>query len=117
MVWHSYQKYNFLLILVSSVSTFSMASLLAKFRIDYSDLKMIPNIIKKPQEETQNFYNSLIKDLIVSDECNQEKENRRKFLEQKHIILESHLFFIWNDCTSFITTMEFHEISVFTAAK
>ncbi|XP_018915712.2 bumetanide-sensitive sodium-(potassium)-chloride cotransporter [Bemisia tabaci] len=66
----------------------NMASLLAKFRIDYSDLKMIPNIIKKPQEETQNFYNSLIKDLIVSDECNQEKENRLTISESELLAMK-----------------------------
>jgi solute carrier family 12 sodium/potassium/chloride transporter 2 len=37
-----------------------MASLLAKFRIDYSDLKVIPNITKKPHESTVSFFESLI---------------------------------------------------------
>jgi hypothetical protein len=39
---------------------FSMASLLAKFRIDYSDLKVIPDITKKPRESTVSFFESLI---------------------------------------------------------
>jgi hypothetical protein len=38
----------------------SMASLLAKFRIDYSDLKVIPDITKKPLETTVSFFESLI---------------------------------------------------------
>jgi solute carrier family 12 sodium/potassium/chloride transporter 2 len=38
----------------------SMASLLAKFRIDYSDLKVIPDITKKPRETTVSFFESLI---------------------------------------------------------
>lgn len=40
----------------------SMASLLAKFRIDYSDLKLLPDITKKPKEETVKFFGDLIKD-------------------------------------------------------
>lgn len=40
----------------------SMASLLAKFRIDYSDLKLLPDITKKPKEETVQFFEDLIKD-------------------------------------------------------
>ncbi|XP_021936580.1 solute carrier family 12 member 1 isoform X2 [Zootermopsis nevadensis] len=38
----------------------SMASLLAKFRIDYSDLMVIPDITKKPLETTVSFFESLI---------------------------------------------------------
>jgi hypothetical protein len=38
----------------------SMASLLAKFRIDYSDLKVIPDITKKPRDSTVSFFESLI---------------------------------------------------------
>ncbi|EEB11531.1 conserved hypothetical protein [Pediculus humanus corporis] len=34
----------------------SMASLLAKFRIDYSDLTVIPDVTKKPQEKTVAFF-------------------------------------------------------------
>lgn len=37
-----------------------MASLLAKFRIDYSDLKVIPDITKKPRESSVSFFESLI---------------------------------------------------------
>lgn len=40
----------------------SMASLLAKFRIDYSDLKLLPDITKRPQDETTNYFENLIKD-------------------------------------------------------
>nr|CAI5860667.1 unnamed protein product [Callosobruchus analis] len=40
----------------------NMASLLAKFRIDYTDLQVIPDIMAKPQEETQRFFESLIAD-------------------------------------------------------
>lgn len=46
----------------------SMASLLSKFRIDYSDLTLIPDITKKPQETTTAFFNELIKDFAVSSD-------------------------------------------------
>lgn len=45
-----------------------MASLLSKFRIDYSDLKVIPDITKSPQEETVKSFETLIKELKVPDE-------------------------------------------------
>jgi len=37
-----------------------MAGLLAKFRIDYSDLKIIPDYNKKPQDSTRALFDSLI---------------------------------------------------------
>ncbi|KAH8397425.1 hypothetical protein KR222_003677 [Zaprionus bogoriensis] len=45
----------------------SMASLLSKFRIDYSDLTLIPDITKKPQESSTQFFNELIKDFVVAE--------------------------------------------------
>lgn len=51
----------------------SMASLLSKFRIDYSDLILLPDITKKPEESTVKFFNDLIKDFVSTsddgDEC------------------------------------------------
>lgn len=43
----------------------SMASLLSKFRIDYSDLILLPDITKKPEESTVKFFNDLIKDFVT----------------------------------------------------
>lgn len=40
----------------------NMASLLAKFRIDYSDLQVVPDITNKPLECTQQFFETLIAD-------------------------------------------------------
>lgn len=42
----------------------SMASLLAKFRIDYSDLQLISDITKKPQESTMQYFKELIKEFV-----------------------------------------------------
>lgn len=44
----------------------SMAGLLAKFRIDYSCLQLIPDITKKPHETTQVFFKNLIKGFVES---------------------------------------------------
>ncbi|XP_075227429.1 sodium chloride cotransporter 69 isoform X2 [Lycorma delicatula] len=52
----------------------NMASMLAKFRIDYSDLKLIPDITKKPQESSVAFFESLIQDLRTTDEDEKEGE-------------------------------------------
>lgn len=41
-----------------------MASLLAKFRIDYSDLQLITDITKKPQESTMQYFKQLIKEFV-----------------------------------------------------
>lgn len=44
-----------------------MASLLAKFRIDYSDLQVVPDITSKALECTQQFFDTLIADFRKSD--------------------------------------------------
>lgn len=42
-----------------------MASLLSKFRIDYSDLTIFSGLTKKCQEETMSFYENLVKDFVT----------------------------------------------------
>jgi len=47
-----------------------MASLLSKFRIDYSDLTVIPNITKRAEDKTKALFETLIKDFKGdSDKC------------------------------------------------
>lgn len=46
----------------------SMASLLAKFRIDYSDLQLLPDITNKPNETTSQAFDLLIKDFLSETE-------------------------------------------------
>lgn len=46
----------------------SMASLLSKFRIDYSALKVIPDISKPAQESTKNFFNLLIENFQQTED-------------------------------------------------
>lgn len=50
----------------------NMASLLAKFRIDYADLQLIPDITATPKESTTEFFNSLIDEFRSKKENNQE---------------------------------------------
>lgn len=44
-----------------------MASLLAKFRIDYSDLTLIPDITKKPQDSSISYFDRLIAEFLVPE--------------------------------------------------
>lgn len=46
----------------------NMASLLSKFRIDYSDLRVITDITKKPQDDTVSMFETLIKDLMSNED-------------------------------------------------
>ncbi|KAL1459489.1 hypothetical protein WDU94_011466 [Cyamophila willieti] len=46
----------------------NIASLLAKFRIDYTDLIIITTITRRPHEETVEFYNNLVQPFLVSSE-------------------------------------------------
>lgn len=46
----------------------SMASLLSKFRIDYSDLRVITDITKKPHDDTVSMFETLIKDLMSNED-------------------------------------------------
>lgn len=56
----------------------SMASLLSKFRIDYSDLILLPDITKKPEESTVKFFNDLIKDFISKTD---DEEKSKKLID------------------------------------
>ena len=47
----------------------NMASLLSKFRIDFSDLTILPDITKKPTDETKKLFQSLIQDFLEKPEC------------------------------------------------
>ncbi|XP_018578158.1 bumetanide-sensitive sodium-(potassium)-chloride cotransporter [Anoplophora glabripennis] len=59
----------------------NMASLLAKFRIDYTDLQVVPDITAKPQESTQTFFDSLIADFRT-----EEKENDSVYISDAELM-------------------------------
>lgn len=46
----------------------SMAGLLAKFRIDYSHLKLLGDVTKKPEDKTVKFFEDIIKEFTAKDE-------------------------------------------------
>lgn len=60
---------------------FSMASLLSKFRIDYSDLTIFTGLMKKPQEETILFYENLIKDFVTKSNDQSTDESNFPFFK------------------------------------
>nr|XP_023024040.1 bumetanide-sensitive sodium-(potassium)-chloride cotransporter [Leptinotarsa decemlineata] len=51
----------------------NMASLLAKFRIEYTNLKVVPDITTKPMDSTQAFFDLLIADFRSYSETSTEK--------------------------------------------
>ena len=56
-----------------------MASLLAKFRIDYSDVIVIPDVTKKAGQEIKTEFKTIIDKINVAEEdflANKEKTNR-----------------------------------------
>ena len=55
----------------------SMAGLLSKFRIDYSDLILIPDVNKKPQDSTKAFFEEHIAGF--RQELSEEDEKNGKF--------------------------------------
>nr|XP_017034240.1 solute carrier family 12 member 1 isoform X1 [Drosophila kikkawai]XP_017034241.1 solute carrier family 12 member 1 isoform X1 [Drosophila kikkawai] len=65
----------------------SMASLLSKFRIDYSDLTLIPDITKKPLETSTQFFNELIKDFVVADKENENGNSSRATLNEDDALI------------------------------
>lgn len=45
-----------------------MVEIMAKFRIQYTTLKMVDDISVKPQQETQNFFDKLVADFRNNDD-------------------------------------------------
>ncbi|XP_037940360.1 bumetanide-sensitive sodium-(potassium)-chloride cotransporter-like [Teleopsis dalmanni] len=83
----------------------SMASLLSKFRIDYSDLQLIPDITKKPQETSTQFFNELIKDFVQS-----EKENgpiTTILSEEEALITEDDLMAVQDKTNRYLRLREY----------
>lgn len=52
----------------------SMASLLAKFRIDYSDLELLTDITKKAEDSTYYYFKDLIRNFTSKDFCDNPDE-------------------------------------------
>jgi len=73
----------------------SMASLLSKFRIEFSDLILLPDIAQKPKESTTQLFNDLIKDFVgsSSDDSHITKEELLAVQEKtnRHLRLREYL--------------------------
>lgn len=54
----------------------SMASLLAKFRIDYSDLELISDITRKADDSTYKYFNDLIRPFVRKDQTDDTNEGQ-----------------------------------------
>lgn len=52
-----------------------MANLLAKFRIDYSDVIVIPDVAKKAAESSKMEFDQLIEDFKAKSNVEIDKEN------------------------------------------
>ena len=57
-----------------------MASLLAKFRIDYASLTMVEDITEKPKEETQQLFNKILRDYAGKTEEESEESVKSNFM-------------------------------------
>uniref|UniRef100_A0A1B0AR51 SLC12A transporter C-terminal domain-containing protein n=1 Tax=Glossina palpalis gambiensis TaxID=67801 RepID=A0A1B0AR51_9MUSC len=84
----------------------SMASLLSKFRIDYSDLQLIPDITKKPQESSTQFFNELMKEFTVSEKEN-ESANATKILGDEGMISEDDLMAVQDKTNRYLRLREY----------
>ena len=87
---------------------FSLAQLLSKFRIDYSDLIVIPDITKKAKEETKKEFESLIANF-------REKENSPETsgMLKCHIILNTISFFVINKNTILLNKLHVSSLEVY----
>lgn len=65
----------------------NMASLLAKFRIDYADLLIVSNITAKPMESTTNFFNSLIEEFKSKGEDSPEGGRNQNFINSIYTLV------------------------------
>uniref|UniRef100_A0A1B0FRC7 SLC12A transporter C-terminal domain-containing protein n=1 Tax=Glossina morsitans morsitans TaxID=37546 RepID=A0A1B0FRC7_GLOMM len=83
-----------------------MASLLSKFRIDYSDLQLIPDITKKPQESSTQFFNELMKEFTVSEKEN-ESANATKILDDEGMISEDDLMAVQDKTNRYLRLREY----------
>ncbi|XP_055703253.1 bumetanide-sensitive sodium-(potassium)-chloride cotransporter isoform X2 [Phlebotomus papatasi] len=83
----------------------SMASLLAKFRIDYSDLRLLPDITKKPQDETIKFFNDLLEEY--------RKGQSKDGTDGSNLITESELLAVKDKTNRYLRLREYlHEYSM-----
>lgn len=81
----------------------SMASLLAKFRIDYSDLELLTDITKKADESTYYYFKDLIRNFTSKEKelCDNPNDCKLIFCKHKNVYILNKLFFFSCDCSYF----------------
>ena len=55
----------------------NMAALLNKFRIDYSDVTVIPDVVRKPQPETKQKFQEIISKFVIPDKEEEDSEHNK----------------------------------------
>jgi hypothetical protein len=70
------------------MSSFSMANLLSKFRIDYSSLTMVQDITEAPKEETKKLFDDLISK-FTSESTNEGKSINNRGCTVQHLYILS----------------------------
>lgn len=63
-----------------------MAALLNKFRIDYSDVTVIPNVIKPPSNETRHTFDELIAKFRTSETTNDPSKGHPAYITDSEIV-------------------------------
>ncbi|RWS15025.1 solute carrier family 12 member 3-like protein [Dinothrombium tinctorium] len=64
----------------------NMASLLSKFRIDFSHVIVIPDIVKPPKEESVKDFENLISNYKVKEDCNSGSGNNEMIIRESDLI-------------------------------
>ena len=68
-----------------------MASLLAKFRIDYSDVIVIPDVMKKAKDQTKTEFKSILAqstDVVPEEELKSQMEKSNRHLRIAELLRE-----------------------------
>ena len=72
--------------------TRNMAALLAKFRIEFSSVIVIPDVTKRAKDETRNLFNGMIealpKDTVTEEELLENKEKTNRHLRLYELLQE-----------------------------
>lgn len=76
----------------------NMAALLNKFRIDYSDVTVIPNVIKPPSNETRHKFDELIAKFRINESGDSSKAHPAHITDSELVALKDkvcvHLFLL-----------------------
>lgn len=72
-----------------------MAQLLAKFRIDYSDVILISDLLKPPEEASKLKFKKIIEQFIVTNTEEYQTDTQMKITEADLIRFRDKVFFVF----------------------